>query len=141
MAQCTITATQFKAYFDRGDFTYGADLPAIRDSDIDKAIAEMEATINQDIYPTESICQTAKLYLSAHFLSLDTGAADSGGQPSFNQTSRTADGISEAVQIPDWMSQGEFGFYTSTYYGQKWAILTKPYIDGAVFSVPGSTRP
>ena len=138
---CTITATEFKAYFDRGDFTYGTDLPAIRDSDIDKAIAEMEAVINQDIYPTESTCQQAKYYLSAHFLLLDTDAANSGGQSSFNQTSRSADGISEALQLPQWMTENEFGFYTSTYYGQKWAMLTKPYIDGAVFSIQGATRP
>lgn len=138
---CTITATEFKAYFDRGDFTYGTDLPAIRDSDIDKAIAEMEAVINQDIYPTEATCQQAKYYLSAHFLLLDTDAANSGGQSSFNQTSRSADGISEALQLPQWMTENEFGFYTSTYYGQKWAMLTKPYIDGAVFSIQGATRP
>lgn len=141
MAQCTIDATQFKNYFDRGDFTYGTDLPDIRDSDIDKAIAEMEATVNQDIYPTEATCQQAKLYLTAHFLFRDTDASTSRGQSSFNQTSRSADGISEGVQIPTWMNEGEFGFYTNTYYGQKWAMLTKPYIDGAVYSIMGATRP
>lgn len=138
---CTITAAQFQAYFDRGDFTYGADLPDIRESDIDRAIAEMEAVINQDIYPTEDVCTIAKLYLSAHFLALDTDAANSGGQSSFNQTSRSADGISESLQIPQWMMENEFAFYTSTYYGQKWAMLTKPYLDGAVFSIQGATRP
>lgn len=141
MATCTITAADFKSYFDRGQFDYGDTLPEIRDADITRAIAEMEAVVNQDIYPTEDICTLAKLYLSAHFLSLDTEAGESGGVPSYQQTSRSADGISEAVNIPPWMMEGEFSFYTTTYWGQKWAMLTKPYIDGAVFSVPGATQP
>jgi hypothetical protein len=39
------------------------------------------------------------------------------------------------------MKQGEFAFYATTYYGQKWLILSKPYLDGAVFSVEGGTMP
>ena len=141
MATCTIDSTEFKAYFDRDQFDYGTTLPEIRGSDIDRAIAEMEAVVNQDIYPTEAICKLAKLYLSAHFLSVDTDAGDSGGAPLYQQTSRSADGISESVNIPKWMMEGEFSFYTTTYWGQKWAMLTKPYIDGAVFSVAGATTP
>jgi hypothetical protein len=138
---CTITATEFKSYFDRGQFTYGTTLPSVRDKDIDSAIAEMEAVINQDLYPTEAICQQAKLYLTAHFLQNDTDASDSGGQPNFIQNSRSADGISESVSIPDWMNKNEFAFYATTYYGQKWLMLTKPYIDGAVYVVTGATQP
>lgn len=138
---CPITAAQFKTYFDRGDFTYGTTLPAIRDSDIDKAIAEAAAVLNQDLYPTTDVCTLANYYLTAHFLLLDTGAASSGGQPSYNQTSRSADGLSEAVAIPEWMNQNEYGFYTTTYYGQKFLMLTKPYLDGVVLTVQGATRP
>ena len=138
---CPITAAQFKSYFDRGDFTYGTDLPAIRDADIDKAIAEAAAVLNQDLYPEQSICTQANLYLTAHFLLLDTGAASSGAQPSYNQVSRTADGISESLQIPPWMTEGEYGFYSTTYYGQKFLMLSKPYLDGVVFAVQGATQP
>jgi len=138
---CTITAADFKDQFDRGQFTYGVDVPAVRDKDIDSAIAEMEAVINQGLYPTEATCQQAKLYLTAHFLQKDLDAAASGGQSAYNQNSRSADGISESLSIPDWMNQGEFAFYATTYWGQKWLILTKPYLDGAIFAIPGATQP
>jgi hypothetical protein len=138
---CTITATEFKAYFDRGDFVYGAVLPAIRDSDIDKAIAEAQAIFNDGLYPTEALCKQALYYLTAHFLLLDTSAASGGGQAIYNQTSRSADGLSESVSIPEWMNEGELAFYSTTYYGQKWLMLSKPYLDGAVFTVSGATQP
>lgn len=135
-----ITVQEFKDYFDRGQFVYGTDAPDIRDKDITASIAEMEAVINGDIYPEDSICTQAKLYLSAHFLQKDLESVSSGGQSTYNQTSRSADGISESLSIPEWMNQGELAFYATTYYGQKWLILTKPYTDGAVFSVPGATQ-
>ena len=83
----------------------------------------------------------AEHYLTAHFLTTDVDAADSGGQSRLLQTSRSADGVSESVDIPDWMKQGEFAFYATTYYGQKYLILSKPYLDGAIFSVEGGTMP
>lgn len=138
---CTITATDFKDQFDRGQFTYGTDVPAVRDKDIDSAISEMEAVINSGLYPTETTCKQAKLYLTAHFLQKDLDAAVSGGQSAYNQNSRSADGISESLSIPDWMNQGEFAFYATTYWGQKWLMLTKPYLDGAIFVIPGATQP
>jgi len=138
---CTITATEFKDYFDRGQFDYGAAVPQIRDKDIDQAIAEAVATFNGDLFPTDSECKQALYYLTAHYLTNDIEAADSGGQPSFVQSSRSADGISESVSIPEWMNTGEFAFYATTYYGQKYLMLVKPYIDGAVYVVGGATLP
>lgn len=138
---CTIDATEFKAYFDRGQFTYGTTAPDIRVKDIDQAIAETEAVLNDGIYPDEDTCKQAKYYLTAHFLTNDIDAGDSGGLPSFVQTSRSADGISESVSVPEWMNQGEFAFYSTTYWGQKFLILTKPYLDGAVRVVSGATLP
>lgn len=142
---CTITASEFKAYFDRGQFLYGsADpyvYPEVRDKDIDSAIAEAEAVFNPGLFPNEETCKQALMYLTAHFLQLDLDVIQSGGQAKFNQSSRSADGISESLEIPEWMKDGEFAFYATTYYGQKYLILTKPYLDGAVFSVAGGTRP
>lgn len=138
---CTITATEFKEYFDRGQFDYGTDIPSVRDKDIDSAIAESQAVFNGELYPDEESCKQAMLYLTAHFLTLDIDSADSGGQSSFVQTSRSANGVSESVHIPEWMKEGEFSFYATTYYGQKWLMISKPYLDGAVFSTPGATSP
>lgn len=139
---CTITATEFKEHFDRGQFIYGETPPdEIRDKDIDAAIIEAEAVFNGDLYPTEDICKLALLYCTAHFLVLDSDAVDSGGQSKYNQTGRSADGVSESVSIPEWMQSGELALYTTTYYGQKWLALSKPYMDGAVYVVGGATTP
>ena len=138
---CEITVSDFKDFFDRGQFVYGTTVPSIRDKDITAAIAEASAVFNFDLYPTETVCKQALLYLTAHFLLLDTDASETGGAAHYNSLSHSADGISQSFSIPEWMTQGEYGFYTTTYYGQKWAALTKPYTDGAVYAVGGATTP
>ena len=143
---CTITFVEFKLFFDRGQFLYGSTepytYPEVRDADITKAIAEANAIFNGGLYPADTgICEQALNYLTAHFVQLDLETIESGGQTKLLQTSRSADGISEGLSIPEWMNQGEFAFYATTYYGQKYLILSKPYLDGAVFSVPGATQP
>ena len=143
---CTIDATEFKAFFDRGQFMFGATspyaFPEVRDADIVKAITEAEAIFNGDLYPPDTgICEQALNYLTAHFVQLDLETIESGGQTKLLQTSRSADGISESLSIPEWMNAGEFAFYATTYYGQKFLIISKPYLDGGVFSVPGRTSP
>jgi hypothetical protein len=142
---CTITATEFKAYFDRGQFLYSEVepyiYPSVRDKDINAAIAESLAVFNPGLWPDEDTCKQALSYLTAHFVQQDLDAIASDGQAKFNQSSRSADGMSESLSIPEWMNEGEFSFYSNTWWGQKYLILTKPYLDGAVFSVPGGTRP
>lgn len=138
---CTITATEFKTHFDRGQFSYGSAIPAIRDIDIDSAITEAKAVVNENIYPTEDICKLALVYLSAHFLQLDTGGGeDTNGQPVYNQVSRSVGSISESLHVPEWMKEGDFALYSTTYYGQKWLALTKPYLGGAIYSIQGGTQ-
>jgi hypothetical protein len=131
----------FKSLFSRGQFDYGATVPAIRDEDITASMVEASAVFNEELYPTVAAADLAYLYLSAHFLACDTDAADSGGQVRLLQNSRSADGLSESVDIPEWMKSGEFSFYATTYYGQKWLILSKPYLDGVVLVIEGATLP
>ena len=141
----TITAAEFKAYFDRGQFLYGSTepyaFPEVRDQDIDSAIAEALAVFNPGLFPDDATCKQALYYLTAHFVQKDLDTIASKGQAVFSQSSRSADGISESLSIPEWMNEGEFSFFATTYYGQKYLILAKPYLDGAVFSVPGGTLP
>ena len=138
-----VDVTSFKAYFDRGQFSYGSAAPDIRDKDITQALAEANAVFNPDIYPTDhpEIKDLALSYLTAHFLVTDIDAQDSGGQSRLLQNARSADGVSESLTIPDWMNSGEFAFYVTTYYGQKWLMLTKPYLDGMVVVIGGATLP
>jgi hypothetical protein len=142
MSIYTPTITTFKAFFDRGQFTYGDDTTCARDSDISEAISEAEAVFNPDLYPvdTPDIGTKAEMYLTAHFLQCDIEACDSGGQAKNQQVSRSADGVSESVNIPDWMKQGDFALYSTTYYGQKYLLLSRPYLGGAVFVVGGATQ-
>lgn len=135
---CSIDATAFKDFFDRGEFQYGP-LPFVRDKDIDAAIAEAEAVFNFSLYPDEETCQQALTYLAGHFLVLDQKAASGGAATAFMQQSRSVGGVSESLTVPTWMQSGEFAFYNTTYYGQKFLILSKPYMDGAVYSVSGGT--
>jgi len=136
-----VTIASFKTQFARA-FTFGDAPPDIMDADITNAIAEKDATFNPEIYPADKpdIGTLAEHYLTAHFLVTDVDAADSGGQPRFLQNSRSADGVSESVQIPEEL-KGEFAFYCTTYYGQKWLMLTRPYLGGAVYTVRGGTNP
>jgi hypothetical protein len=137
-----LAAADFKDFFDRGQFAYGTDVPSVRDKDIDQAIGAAEAVFNFDLYPPDrpEVSEHAFLYLTAHFLATDLDAADSGGQTRFLQESRSADGLSESLAIPDWMNAGEFAFYATTYYGQKFLILSKPYLDGVVLIAHGGTQ-
>ena len=131
-----ITIPDFKNFFDR-DFQFSENLPDIRDNDILKAIDECYAVLNIGIYPDQDIQDRAAKYLTAHFLTINIDTSDSGGQTRFLQNSRSADGVSESVQIPDWI-KGEFEVYASSAYGLKFLLLSKPYLDGAVYSVPGA---
>lgn len=137
---CTITSLEFEAFFDRGQWTYSETLPDVREKDIDEAIAEALAVMNQDLWEDETDCKQALYYLTAHFLVMDLQIADSGGQGLFMQTSRSADGISESLHIPEWMQNSDFALYTTTGYGIKYLMLAKPYLDGAIYSVKGGTR-
>jgi hypothetical protein len=137
-----VTIASFKAQFTRG-FTYGQTPPDVTDGDITNAIAECAAVFNPDLYPSNKpeIGTLAEHYLTAHFLFSDIDAADNGGQSRMMQTSRSADGVSESIEVPDWMKSGIFAFYSTTYYGQKYLILSKPYLDGVVYCVKGATLP
>ena len=116
-------------------------LLTVRNKDITAAIAEALAVFNPGLWPDDPTGNQALEYLTAHFLQLDIEAATSQGQPKLVQTARSANGISESLDIPDWMKQDELSQYSTTYYGQKYLYLAKPYLDGAVFSVAGQVNP
>lgn len=136
----TITVADFKAYFPR-QFVYGSTPPAVADAEVQKAINEAATVFNFTLYPEDAIGQQALENLSAHFLQEDLDAANSQGQPSAIQTARSANGISESLSVPEWMLEGIFALYATTAYGRRYLTISKPYLDGAVFSVGGTTQP
>lgn len=140
----TITVDDFKAYFVR-QFTYGSSPPAVMDSEIQTQINEASMVFNFGLYPQDSaggdtIGQTALEWLTAHFLQTYLDGADSQGQPDAQQSARAAGGISESLVVPEWMTEGVFAQFATTMYGRRFLMLTKPYLDGGVFSVPGQTQ-
>jgi hypothetical protein len=137
----SITPEDFKGYFARGQFTYGDTLPAVSDPDIQRAIDEASGVFNFGLYPTDTVGNQALEYLTAHFLQETLDAADSQGQASAVQTARAAGGISESLAVPEWMLQGVYALYATTAYGRRFLTISKPYLDGGVFSVAGQTLP
>ena len=135
-----LTVAIFKAYFARGQFSYGPVVPSVTDNDIQNAINEAWAVFNAGLYPDDATMLLALEYLTAHFLQGMLDLTDSGGQTQLLQTSRSAVGVSESLSIPEWMNQGEFAFYATTAYGQRWLIISKPFLGGAVFSIGGATQ-
>lgn len=136
-----ITVKEFKSYFAR-DFDYGDTLPSILDSDIQKAIDEASITFNFGLYPNplqSNVMKTALYYLTAHYLLINTYSADTGGQSSFIQSSRSVGGISESVDIPEYMKNKEFSFYGTTFYGQRFIQISMPFLF-AGFTVHGNTQ-
>ena len=135
-----LTVTQFQTYFAR-NFVYGTVLPAVLDGDITNAINEAMLVFNPDIYPDDNTATTAALYLSAHFLQTALDMADSQGQPDAIENSRSANGVSQSLVVPDWMQEGELAMYATTGYGRRWLLITKQFVDGAVFVIGGAVQP
>lgn len=138
----SIAASDFKAYFSRGQFNFGTVLPSVLDTDIEQAIAEASNVLNFNLYPTDAIGNMALEYLTAHFLQGTLDSTDSQGQPDTIQSGRGAGGISESIAVPQWiLDSPELSVYATTYYGRRWIALTLPYLGGNVYSVPGGTTP
>jgi hypothetical protein len=139
-----ITFEEFKTKFDR-DFTFSETLPDIREVDFDNAYLDANSVFNQSLIPAkpdDSIAKNALLNLTAHFLSLNIDASETGAQARFLQSSRSAGGMSESLQIPSWVSDNDvFSQFATTSFGLKYLIISKPYLDGAIYVVGGQTLP
>lgn len=132
-----VNIEDFKDFFDRGDFIYSDNLPNVRDKDIQKAINTSETTFNHGLYPTETIEKEALLNLTAHNL---CNILNDSQQTDLLINSRSVDGISVSLSVPDWMLQDELYYYSTTKYGQEFLRISKPYLGGGVFSVAGATQ-
>jgi hypothetical protein len=60
----------------------------------------------------------------------------------FAQTSRSADGLSESIQVPDSISRDPtLSMLTTTYYGKKYLIIALRHATEVVTIVGGGTLP
>lgn len=138
------TTDDFKAYFFR-DFPFGPDINSqITDQDLMNAFAETIITINPCLFMNQQAYNIGFMLLAAHILTMNIRASSQGlsGSFSWSQTSRSVGSVSESVQIPDQiLANPEYSYYTQTNYGARYLMMILPYLAGAIYSVPGATRP
>lgn len=140
----TITVDAFKTRFVKS-FTFGTGDEEVSDTDVQNAINDALVIFNQDLMPTDengiNPSEIAFGYLVAHFCLSNLDEQTMGAQPAFIQSSRSVGGMSESLQIPDWVGNSELSLYATTSFGLKYLQMIKPYCTGAVYAVEGSTTP
>lgn len=116
----------------------------VLDSDITKAFSEAKAGLNQSLYPNDETIKLSYLYLTAHYLCIDTKNMLAGinSAANFPVSSRTVGSVAEGYAVPThYTSNPILAFYTQTGYGNKYLSLTLPAITGNVGVVAGWTQP
>lgn len=144
MSYTNPTVADFKTYFTR-DFPFGADpATSILDSDISRAIDEADASINQDLFASQSIFNTAFLLLTAHMMVTNIQASSQGvsGQFEWLTSSKGVGSVSIGQAIPSAILENpSFAWLTKTNYGAKYLIMVYPMLSGQMFSTPGGVNP
>lgn len=143
MSYTNPTVADFKNYFVR-DFPYGTDPEtSILNADIERAMAETEATINTGLFSSQAIYNVGYYNLTAHFLVLNIRASSQGiaGQFAWLQTSKSVGSVSESLSIPQRiLDNPEYAWLTKTNYGTKYLMMILPQLTGQMFVVCGGTR-
>ena len=129
-----ITIDNFKTFFAR-DFTFGSLITNVIDSDVDRAIMEMQVAINIGLIPDKSL-NIAAMYLTAHFLTVNIRTGYQGIQSiGDNLISSNSQGVSESYKIPERFTKSAIvNYYTKTNYGLKYLSIVLPYAIGNVNS-------
>ena len=136
------TVTNFKEYFVR-DFPYGTDIDEnVLDADIQRAIDQMDSTINEEIFCDQEEFTLGALLLAAHFLCINIKASSTGLSGSFEwaTNSRSVGSVSVSEQIPSAMTENPlFAWYSKTNYGAQYLMMIYPKLSGMMFNVAGAT--
>jgi len=117
---------EFKDFFDSSEFSYGEQLPNVRNKDIARAQQEAYAVFPANIFDEKEIT-IAFHYLTAHFLWLNNIAKTNGGTPNLLAQSQSADGLSVSYNIPpNLMNSPILSQYLTTAFGSKYALMLYP---------------
>jgi hypothetical protein len=144
-----IEADDFKVYFDR-DFKYGATKENVRDSDIDRAIAEANALFNPALWTAGVDLEIAFEFLTAHCLCVNIGAAGGLGESalglkssgSFPVQSKSAGPLSVGYVVPQEMADNPIlNQFMTTKYGLRYLELLAPNLLGNFGIGSGATQP
>lgn len=153
------TVQDFKDHFDR-DFPYAPYIPdpidpvnnpptqdpavGVTDKDIQRAMLEAEACLNEAICPSQAAYTLWYLYLTAHFLVMDLRAAAQGieGNYSWITSSKSVGNVAEGFTVPQKILDNPvLGMFSKTNYGAKYLNMVLPYLAGAFYVIPGATLP
>lgn len=144
MAFLNPSVDDFKTFFSR-DFPYGADpATSVTDTDIAKAFQLTNIKLNPAMFLDQSSYTIGYQYLSAHNLviSIQTSSQGIAGQNSFLEQSKSVGSVSQSMAIPQRILDNPlWGQYAKTRYGYEYLMMIYPKLSGAMFSVPGRTRP
>jgi hypothetical protein len=116
----------------------------IQDSDITRAFLEAAANFNQAIWGDDATIKMVYLYLTAHYLVMDTRAAAGGvaANPIFLVSSRTVGNVSESYGIPArYLENPLFAYLATSPYGLKYLSLLVLRLVGNFQGVCGGTTP
>lgn len=115
----------------------------VTDADIEKAMSEMEAMLNKELFDENSL-RLAQLYLTAHCLVHDIRTSNGGLASSFAfpMQSRSVGSVSESYGIPRrFLDKEIYSFYITSGYGLKFLALYIPRSRGNVGIAYGRTLP
>jgi hypothetical protein len=144
MAWVKPSIDDFKTYFYR-DFPYGTDLnTSVLDQDITKAFVLVDLNLPNQFWATQGAYDVAYNSLAAHYLTLNLRASSQGINGQFNwlEQSKGVGAVNSAFAIPQRILDNPlFAILTKTNYGLAYLQMLLPYLAGASFIAPGSTRP
>ena len=110
----------------------------VLDEDIEAAFAEAGAVFNPRLNVTDAQFKMIFLYLAAHFLVADSRANGLQSGSSGLVDHKTVGNVSISYTIPKWMQNESLSFFTTTYYGYKYLILTRVSRVGNAMAIRGN---
>lgn len=136
------TVVDFQTQYFR-DFPYGfdnGDLSQVQNQDIQAALQKAAAFINPSLYAGQQPYNVGFLALAAHYLVLSLRASSQGiaGQWPWMVVSKGVGGVSEGIQIPQWvMDNPVWSALSTTNYGMDFLFGVLPNLVGQMFTVFG----
>lgn len=145
MAYTIPTIADFKARFVR-DFPYGVRSDQVNNADIQTALDDTEAYLNESLFDSQAAWDVNFLLLAAHNMVMNMRAARANlglsGQFGWLQSSKGVGSVSESFAIPDRiLANPELAMLTKTYYGAKFLFNILPSLSGNIYTVQGETQP
>lgn len=141
-----LTVNDFKEQFDRA-FTYAPvddpnNLAYVRDKDILNAYGQADLTFNERLFGEDDEKKLAFLFLSAHYLCMDSQmdkqGLNSSGQ--FLMNSKSVGNVSASYTIPEAYAKDPIlSYFSQTQFGDKYLSMIIPRAIGRIAVVRGTT--